>query len=321
MFCESVLFLIGCNFVSVFEKLTSRKKKENPLWADILEHSWLKVVQWSKRMLSKWNFKIAEVVKAGRQPQIRSQSVCSVYRDAGREKEVRRMSCLMVHFDDFFKAHLTGAQYETLLVQWSTGRLDSRLTPEVIAMRPDFKPQDLAFLFVEVPEDPVNFLEDGTAKEKTAALEKLVKKVKSEQAAFRREQAMRKAAEGNYMSLHAAWSDKVEEELERLWEEHKINYQAFLVGDLAAGHRALVGARADLVGLDVPLSKPEQVPSICFWNVPMLGSSASTMIDQAVSVIAADCAHAPQLTLHLVCPQTKQPTARCMSRMLKGVVK
>jgi hypothetical protein len=110
-----------------------RKRKENPLWSEILQHSWEKVEKWAGRVLEKWNFKISEVVKAGRQPQLRSAAVCAVYRDSGREKEVWKMACLMQHFDAYFLDTLTEAQYRSLAVQWSCGRLDSRLLPEVMA--------------------------------------------------------------------------------------------------------------------------------------------------------------------------------------------
>jgi hypothetical protein len=254
--------------------------------------------------MDKWNYKIGEVVKSGRQPQLRSAAVCAVYRDAGREKEVWRMSCLIQHFDPYFRESLTDLQYKSLMVQWSSGRLDPRLTPEVLAMRPDFKPQDLAFLFTDVATELVpNYFEDQNHKEQSSSLEKLLKKLRGEQANFRREVALRKAADGNFLGLHATWSQKVEEAVDELWEGHLPNYQVFSSPDLPSGHRSLVGARADLIGLDMPGAvKAEQLPSICVWNLPMLGSSASTVVQAVCNTIADDCANNPQLTLHLVCP-------------------
>lgn len=284
-----------------------RKRKENPLWSDILQHSWPKVLAWGQRVLDKWNFKISEIVKTGRQPQLRSAAVCAVYRDAGREKEVWRMACLMQHYDQFFQDNLSPEQYQVMLVQWSSGRLDSRLTGEVVSMRPDFKPQDLAFLFQEMlVEHPSNYLEDASHKEQSATLERFVKKLRLEQATFRREVALRKAADGNYMGLHATWQQKIEEAVDELWEAHQPNYQVFASPDLACGHRSLIGARADLVGLDVMaaggVSKAELIPSICVWNLPMLGAQASTMIPAICNVIADDCANNPLVTIHLMCP-------------------
>lgn len=276
------------------------------MWYDILQHSWPKVLKWAHRVLDKWNFKISEIVKTGRQPQLRSAAVCAVYRDVGREKEVWRMACVMQHFDAFFQEHLSPEQYRVMLVQWSSGRLDSRLTGEVVALRPEFKPQDLAFLFQEMLVDqPTNYLEDATHKEQSATLEKFVKKLRLEQACFRREVALRKAADGNFLGLHATWLQKVEEAVDELWESHQANYQVFSSPDLAAGHRSLVSARADLVGVDVMTSgvvKAELIPSICVWNLPMLGASASTSITAVCNVIADDCANNPMVSLHLVCP-------------------
>jgi hypothetical protein len=172
-----------------------------------------------------------------------------------------------------------------------------------MSLRADFRPQDLAFVFMEVEDAPTNFLDDHASKEKGAVLEKLVKKLKAEQATFRREHALRKAAEGNYLGMHATWQQKVEEAVDQVWEDHKANYQVCLSPDVASGHRSLVGSRADLVGLDVlHLTKADQVPSIGFWNVPMLGSGASTSLEAVVATIAADCAHSPQLTLHVLIP-------------------
>ena len=283
---------------------TARRRKENPLWSEILQHSWAKVVKWARRVLDKWNYKISEVVKAGRQPQLRSAAVCAVYRDGGREKEVWRMACLMEHFDEFFKETLTPAQYAALQLQWSSGRLDSRLTPEVLAMRPDFRPHDLAFLFQEmVVEQPTNFLDDGSGKESSAKLEKLLKKLRAEQSAYRRESALRKAADGNYLGLHATWQLKVDEAVDDLFESHQPNYQVFSSPDLSSGHRSLLSARQDLVGLDGNTATAgDKVPSICFWNLPMLGASASTCVQAAADLIASDCAHSPNLNLHVICP-------------------
>ena len=254
--------------------------------------------------MDKWNFKINEVVKSGRQPQLRSAAVCAVYRDAGREKEIWRMSCLMEHYNQYFQESLNNQQYQALLVQWSSGRLDARLTPEVLAMRMDFKPQDLAFLFQEVVvESPANYLDDHSHKEQSATLEKLLKKLRAEQGSFRRETALRKAADGNFLGLHATWSQKVEEAVDELWEAHQPNYQIFNSPDLPSGHRSLLGARGDLVGLDLPMVvKADQIPSICVWNLPMLGPQASNVVQAVCNVIADDCANCAQLALHLVCP-------------------
>jgi len=269
-------------------------------------------------VLDKWNFKISEVVKAGRQPQLRSAAVCAVYRDSGREKEVWRMACSMQHFDAYFLENLTDAQYRSLAVQWSCGRLDSRLLPEVLAMRADFKPQDLAFLVQDFSGPAVHdFLVDASAKESSAQLEKIIRKLRNEQAAFRREAALRKAADGNYLGMHATWQQKVDEAVDDLWETHQPNYQIFSSPDLSSSHRSLIQARADLVGLEgCSAATADQIPSISFWNVPMLGASASTAVQAAADMIANDLAHSPQLSIHVVIPpnqaafgQTRQAEA------------
>ena len=282
-----------------------RKRKENPLWSEILQHSWEKVLKWASRALDKWNFKVSEVLKAGRQPQLRSAAVCAVYRDSGREKEVWRMACLMQHFDSFFQESLTAVQYKALAVQWSCGRLDSRLLPEVLAMRADFKPHDLAHLVQDssCPAGQQDFLGDASAKESSAKLEKMIRKLRNEQAAFRREAALRKAADGNYLGMHATWQQKVDEAVDDLWESHQPTYQIFSCPDLPSCHRSLVQARADLLGLEgCTAAAADQIPSISFWNVPMLGATASSAVLAAADTIASDVAHAPQLSIHIVIP-------------------
>ena len=281
-----------------------RKRKDNPLWSEILQHSWEKVLKWASRVLDKWNFKISEVVKAGRQPQLRSAAVCAVYRDSGREKEVWRMACLMQHFDGHFRESLTEAQYRSLTVQWASGRLDSRLLPEVLAMRTDFRPHDLAFLVQDFSSPAVqNFLEDASAKESSAKLEKIIRKLRNEQASFRRESALRKAADGNYLGTHSTWQQKVDEAVDDLWETHQPNYQIFSSSDLSSSHRSMVQARSDLLGLEgCSATTADQIPCVSFWNVPMLGATASAAIQAAADTIATDVAHSPQLSVHIVIP-------------------
>ena len=215
------------------------------------------------------------------------------------------MACVMQHFDSYFRESLTDAQYKSLAAQWACGRLDSRLLPEVLAMRADFKPHDLAFLVQDFSSPAVqhNFLEDAPAKESSAKLEKIIRKLRNEQASFRREAALRKAADGNYLGMHATWQQKVDEAVDDLWDMHQPNYQIFSSPDLPSGHRSLVQARSDLVGLEgCHAAAADQIPSISFWNVPMLGAMASTVIQAAADTIANDVAHAPQLSIHVVIP-------------------
>jgi hypothetical protein len=79
----------------------------------------------------------------------------------------------------------------------------------------------------------------------------------------------------------------------------------------------MIQARVDLVGLEgCSAATPDQIPSISFWNLPMLGATASTVVQAAADVIATDLAHFPQLSIHIVIPpnqavfgQTRQAEA------------
>jgi hypothetical protein len=117
--------------------------------------------------------------------------------------------------------------------------------------------------------------------------------------------------------MHATWQQKVDEAVDDLWETHQPNYQIFSSPDLSSSHRSLIQARADLVGLEgCSAATADQIPSISFWNVPMLGASASTAVQAAADMIANDLAHSPQLSIHVVIPpnqaafgQTRQAEA------------
>ena len=282
-----------------------RKQKENPLWSEILQRSWEKVIKWASRALDKWNFKISEVAKAGRQPRLRSAAVCPVYRDSGREKEVWRMACLAQHCNSYFQESLTEAQYKSLAVQWSCGRLDARLLPEVLSTRTDLKPHDLALMVQDCSSPAVqqNFLEDASLEESSAKLEKIIRKLRNEQAAFRREAALRKAADGNFLRTHGAWQQKVDEAVDDLWDVYQPNYQICSSPDLPSCHRSLIQARSDLLGLEgCSAASADQIPSISFWNVPTLGDTACAVIQAAANTIATDVAHAPQLSAHFIIP-------------------
>ena len=70
----------------------------NPLWREILTHSWPKVEEFVLRLRCKWDLKVREYLDRGVVPPIHKVNICAPFRDSGREVEVWMMSCLMKHF-------------------------------------------------------------------------------------------------------------------------------------------------------------------------------------------------------------------------------
>ena len=82
--CHHFRFIENQTFVLAF----ARKKEENPLWRAIHAHSWSGVTMWAKRVAGKWDYKIAQVIKSGQAPAVKSPVTASQYRDSGKELEV-----------------------------------------------------------------------------------------------------------------------------------------------------------------------------------------------------------------------------------------
>ena len=72
----------------------------NPLWHEIVKHSWAKVEEMFIRLETKWNSKIQEYLDRSCSPPVHQPSLCGPFRDSGREQEVYLMSCTLVHLKD-----------------------------------------------------------------------------------------------------------------------------------------------------------------------------------------------------------------------------
>ena len=108
------------------------------------------------------------------------------------------MACFMVHFEE--------DEFAKVQHNWRAGLLDSKLMPEVVAMRPDYKLTDLAFATAAglqaAPMLPEDFSLDEDAQEATRNLISLARQLKKEEdymrghrAAAHRHQANSLAAE------------------------------------------------------------------------------------------------------------------------------
>ncbi|CAE6970912.1 unnamed protein product [Symbiodinium sp. CCMP2592] len=106
-----------------------------------------------KRMEGKWNFKCAEFTQKGQVPPINSHFYSQQFRDNGKESKLTMMASLLAHFQTDLQTKLGPDTYQKVMTTWRTGLLDSKLLPEVQAMRPDFKLPDLGLLFLNESEE------------------------------------------------------------------------------------------------------------------------------------------------------------------------
>ena len=77
-------------------------------------------------MAGKWDYKIAQVIKSGQAPAVKSPVAASQYRDSGKELEVFQMCQTMSYYDEHFRKNLPPHQYDMVMEQFLTGRLDCK---------------------------------------------------------------------------------------------------------------------------------------------------------------------------------------------------
>ena len=77
--------------------------------------------------------------------QVKSPVTASQYRDSGKELEVFQMCQTMSYHDEHFKKNLPPHQYDMVMEQFLTGRLDAKFLPAVLAKRKDFRPAEFSF--------------------------------------------------------------------------------------------------------------------------------------------------------------------------------
>ena len=133
-----------------------------------------------------WDYKIAQVIKSGQAPAVKSPVTASQYRDSGKELEVFQMCQTMSYYDEHFKKNLPPHQYDMVMEQFLTGRLDAKILPAVLAKRKDFRPAEFSFLLLENQDsmESLDFLSLGSS-DQQEKLQKLHKQLCAEQAAWR----------------------------------------------------------------------------------------------------------------------------------------
>ena len=129
---------------------------------------------WAKRVAGKWDYKIAQVIKSGQAPAVKSPVTASQYRDSGKELEIFQMCQTMSYYDEHFKKNLPPHQYDMVMEQFLTGRLDAKILPAVLAKRKDFRPAEFSFLLLENQDsmESLDFLSLGSSdqQEKSQAI-------------------------------------------------------------------------------------------------------------------------------------------------------
>ncbi|CAE7521734.1 unnamed protein product, partial [Symbiodinium pilosum] len=162
--CQHTAVTLHCVCMPFFNPLKPQTGpfKVNPLWHEIVKHSWAKVEEMFIRLETKWNSKIQEYLDRSCSPPVHQPSLCGPFRDSGREQEVYLMSCTL-------------------------GLLDGKLLAEVTAMRPDLKAADLICQSLQScgPDLPLDLDIDEEEDERVRLLTSLARSLKKEQDAMR----------------------------------------------------------------------------------------------------------------------------------------
>ena len=298
----------------------------NPLWHQIGTHSWEKMLEVLKRMEGKWNMKCIlalankpvkiksfQVFKAsvgcpGEEFAARGQkapthsNVASSFRDAGKESEIFMMASFMVHFRTDLRNILGDAGYERTLETWRSGLLDSKLLPEIQAMRPDFKLDDLGFLqqfSAKASVLPLNFAQDDETVEQTSNLIALARGLKSEQEAMKAHKAIVQRCQSQKLAAECEYQQKMKDAVQDVWTEHSLFYQ-FHPCRLQATQAHLQTVRAQIAGrLLIPVA---DLPVLHVVNLPMVGSSCSTFVTSFVDCLAVELNAIPNTSIALIIP-------------------
>ena len=286
----------------------------NPVWHEIGKHSWRKVEELLIRLETKWNTKCQEYLDRGVAPTIHHGPSAEAMRDAGRETEIAMMACFMVHFEDDLKKNLGEDEFAKVQSNWRTGVLDSKLMPEVVAMRPDFKLADLPFGTAAglqaAPMLPEDFSLDEDAQEATRNLISLARQLKKEEDYMRGHRAAAHRHQVNSLAAECEWKRSVQGAVDVAYDEHSLYYSVQACKSLSVAQPAFHAVHRTLSAR--LLQKKEDVPCIAICNLPMLGHAASSLIRPMVAHIAQELAQAPSVTMYVMIPpnQTESGAGR-----------
>ena len=244
-------------------------------------------------------------------PPIHSSSQIGQFRDVGKEQEVSIMACMMVHFREQILA-ISGSEknHTVLMSQWRKGLLDNKLMSEAMAMRPDFEVKDLGFVLTQeqaMVKLPDSFDRSEEAEEQARRLTGLARALKAEQDLMRGHKAASQRHSTQALATECEFQKSVTDAVNNLWEEHKLFYQCMMAKSLAAAETLTQAAHSQLAGR--MLISREDIPTLSFLNLPMLGAQASFHTKTLAAHVATQLNSMPSTSAYVIFPPN-QPEAR-----------
>ena len=189
----------------------------------------------------------------------------------------------MSYYDEHFKKNLPPHQYDMVMEQFLTGRLDAKILPAVLAKRKDFRPAEFSFLLLENQDsmESLDFLSLGSS-DQQEKLRKLHKQLCVEQAAWRTHLAKLKAHEDAALGDFNQQVMRQQDALDKAWKEQKtLNLQIHVSDSCSAGALLVSQARTiasehfsgSLQSLQCSQSGVSGVPVVYEWNFPKAGAA------------------------------------------------
>ena len=223
-----------------------------------------------------------------------SLSVQRFWKGAGNLPDVPNYELLYEHF----KKNLPPHQYDMVMEQFLTGRLDAKILPAVLAKRKDFRPAEFSFLLLENQDsmESLDFLSLGSS-DQQEKLRKLRKQLCVEQAAWRTHLAKLKAHEDAALGDFNQQVMRQQDALDEAWK------------DAVLEHCWSVRPEQLLQSTSVEASRAHNAPSLEFLaflsfmnGISPKRGSASRIFNQVVPIIAQTCSSDPKMVIHIVVP-------------------
>ena len=171
----------------------------------------------------------------------------------------------MGYYDEQLKKNLPPHQYDMVMEQFLTGRLDAKILPAVLAKRKDFRPAEFSFLLLENQDsmESLDFLSLGSSNQQEK-LQKLHKQLWVEQAAWRTHLAKLKAHEDAALGDFNQQVMRQQDALDEAWKEQKtLNLQIHVSDSCSAG--ALLVSQARTIAsehVSIEASRAQKAPSL-----------------------------------------------------------
>ena len=243
-----------------------------------------------------------EFTKKGQVPPINSNFHSQMFRDSGKEAEVTMMASVLVHFATDLQTKLGKDTYNKVIATWRTGMLDSKLLPEVQAMRPDFKLSDLGFLFLTDSEEgklPDTFEQDEETQAQIHRLAALVRRLKHEQDTMRAHKAVALRCQTQQLASEGEFQRSLSQAVDEAWQDHSVFFQ-FHECKLQTLQAISTSAHAQIAARQ--LKETKDVPILSILNLPMLGSTCSSYVDKLTDHVATELTGMASRMMYIVIP-------------------